>query len=113
MKKKSYLSHMMNVFFIQMMEKEEFGQSQVKLPLRKKGNGRSIMVSKFLTEAYGRLCLSDEQVFNHRNIPKEARVYLQPEKNQEGYWTSEHLINQVETKAILIFEAIFPNCIGL
>ena len=83
------------------------------LPLRKKGNGRSIMVSEFLTEAHGRLCLSDEQVFDHRNIPKEARVYLQPGKNQEGYWTSEHLINQVETKAIPIFEAIFPNCIGL
>src|SRR6266536_1971587 len=53
------------------------------LPLRKKGNGRSIMVSEFLTEAYGRLCLSDEQVFDHRNVPKEARVYLQPGKNQE------------------------------
>ena len=83
------------------------------LPLRKKGNGRSIMVSEFLTEAYGRLCLSDEQVFDHRNVPKEARVYLQPGKNQEGYWTSEHLINQVKTKAIPIFEAMFPNCIGL
>src|SRR6266498_4394865 len=83
------------------------------LPLRKKGNGRSIMISEFLTEAYGRLKLSDEQVFDHRNVPKEARVYLQPGKNQEGYWTSEHLINQVKTKAIPIFVAMFPNCIGL
>src|SRR2546421_9985020 len=83
------------------------------LPLRKKGNGRSIMVSEFLTEAHGRLCLSDEQIFNHRNTPKEARVYLQPGKNQEGYWTSKHLVNQVKTKAIPIFETMFPDCIGL
>src|SRR5256886_3126380 len=46
-------------------------------------------------------------------IPQEARVYLQPGKDREGYWTSEHLVDQVKTKAIPIFETLFPNCIGL
>ncbi|CAG8741316.1 8503_t:CDS:2, partial [Rhizophagus irregularis] len=46
-------------------------------------------------------------------IPKEACVYLQPSKDREGYWTSKHLINQIKTKAIPIFETLFPNCIAL
>ena len=83
------------------------------LPLRKKGNGRSVMVSEFLTEQCGRLKLNLQQHQQNSSIPEEARVYLQPGKNQEGFWTSEHLIEQVKTKAIPIFEAIFPNCIAL
>ncbi|RIA79867.1 hypothetical protein C1645_839743 [Glomus cerebriforme] len=63
--------------------KKESGE----LPLRKKGNVRSIIVSEFLSEECG--------------------------KDREGYWMSEHLIEQVKTKAILIFETIFSNCIAL
>ncbi|CAB4403889.1 unnamed protein product [Rhizophagus irregularis] len=44
---------------------------------------------------------------------KEARVYLQPEKDREDFWINEHLIEQVKMKAILIFEANFPNCVAL
>ena len=83
------------------------------LPLRKKGNGRSIMVSEFLSEECGRLKLNAQQCQENPLIPKEAHIYLQPGKDREGYWTSEHLINQVKTKAIPIFEILFPNCIGL
>ena len=83
------------------------------LPLCKKGNGKSIMVSEFLTEACGRLKLTAEQIENYPDVPEEARVYLKPGKNDEGYWTAEHLIEQVEYKAIPIFEALFPNCIGV
>ncbi|RGB33146.1 hypothetical protein C1646_625493, partial [Rhizophagus diaphanus] len=64
------------------------------LLLCKKGNGRLIM--------------HQENPF----IPEEACIYLQPGKDHKGYW-SEHLINQIKTKAILIFETLFPNCIGL
>ena len=32
------------------------------MPLRKKGNGRSIMVSEFLTEVNGRLCLQQSEI---------------------------------------------------
>src|SRR6266496_3455469 len=62
------------------------------LPLRKKGNGRSIMVSEFLTEIDGRLCLQQTNILQNPNIPEEARCYLKPGKNQEGYWTAEHLL---------------------
>ncbi|PKB93644.1 hypothetical protein RhiirA5_247291, partial [Rhizophagus irregularis] len=72
------------------------------LPLRKKGNGRSIMVSEFLLEECGRLKLNIQQHQENPFIPEEVRVYLQPGKDREGYWTSEHLINQIKTKAIPI-----------
>jgi hypothetical protein len=83
------------------------------LPLRKKGNGRSIMVNEFLTEECDRLKLNSQQRQENPSIPEEARVYLQPGKDRDGYWTSENLVEQVKTKAIPIFEAIFPNCIAL
>ena len=83
------------------------------LPLRKKGNGKSIMVSEFLTEACGRLKLTVEHIENYPDVPEEARVCLKPGANEEGYWTATHLIEQVEYKAIPIFEALFPNCIAV
>jgi hypothetical protein len=33
---------------------------------------------------------------NYPDIPAEARCYLTPGKNQEGYWTIEHLL-ELET----------------
>ena len=87
--------------------------SNGELPLRKKGNGRSIMISEFLSEACGRLCLSQKDIVKYPTIPEEARVYLIPGKNQEGYWTVQHLLEQVEYKAILIFETLFPNCVAV
>ena len=78
------------------------------LPLRKKGNGKSIMVSEFLTEACGRLKLTVEHIENYPDVPEEARVCLKPGANEEGYWTAAHLIDQVEYKTIPIFEALFP-----
>ena len=83
------------------------------LPLRKKGNGKSIMVSEFLTEACGRLKLTAEHIENYPDVPEEARVYLKPGANEEGYWTATHLIEQLEYKAIPIFETLFPNCIAV
>ncbi len=55
------------------------------LPLRKKGNGRSIMVSEFLSEEYGRLKLNLQQCQENPSIPKETRVYLQSGKDQKGF----------------------------
>ncbi len=71
------------------------------------------MVSEFLTKACGRLKLTAEQIENHLDIPEEAWVYLKLKKNNKGYWTAEHLIEQVEYKTILIFEALFSNCIRI
>jgi len=68
------------------------------MPLRKKGNGRSILVSEFLTEINGRLQIPLDEVEKYPSVPKEARCYLKPGKNGEGYWTSEHLLQQIEQK---------------
>ncbi|CAG8653158.1 9157_t:CDS:1, partial [Paraglomus occultum] len=71
------------------------------------------MISEFLTEEYGRLKLNSQQHQENPSIAEEARVYLQPGKDRDGYWTSENLVEQVKTKAIPIFETVFPNCIAL
>ena len=55
------------------------------MPLRKKGNGKSIMVSEFFSETCGRLKLSEEEAARNPDIPTEACCYLLPGKNQEGY----------------------------
>ena len=82
-------------------------------PLRKKGQGKSIMVSEFLLETIGRLKLIPEQVLANPNIPIEARKYLKPGKNADGWWTSDHLIDQVINYTILIFEIIHPGAIAV
>ena len=68
------------------------------------------MISEFLSEACGQLWLYQEDIEKHPTVSKAAHVYLKPGKNQEGYWTVQHLIEQVEYKAIPIFEALFSNC---
>lgn len=40
-------------------------------------------------------------------------MLFKPGKNQEGYWIAEHLLEQIEHKAIPIFEILYPNCIAL
>ena len=56
------------------------------LPLCKKGNGKSIMGSEFLTEACGRLKLTAEHIKNYPDVPEEARVFLKPGVSEEGHW---------------------------
>lgn len=82
-------------------------------PLRKKGQGKSIMVSDFLLETIGRLKLTPEQSVLNPNIPVEARKFLKPGKNEEGWWTADHLIDQVINYAIPIFETIYPDAIAV
>lgn len=82
-------------------------------PLRKKGQGKSIMVSDFLLETSGRLKLNENETSLYPNIPVEARKFLKPGKNEEGWWTAEHLLDQVINYAIPIFEAKYPNAIGI
>ncbi|CAG8553220.1 15470_t:CDS:2 [Cetraspora pellucida] len=79
------------------------------MPLRKKGNRRSIMVSKFLTEECGQLKLTDEEIEMYPDVLAEARCYFMPGKNQESYWMVDHLLDQIRNKVIPIFEAKFPN----
>jgi len=82
-------------------------------PLRKKGQEKSIMVSEFLLETIGRLKLTDELVASYLDIPKDARKYLRPGKNEEDWWTSEHLLDQVINLAIPIFNILYPDAIAV
>src|SRR5581483_11885753 len=82
-------------------------------PLRKKGQGKSIMVSDFLLETIGRLKLTSEQSELNPNIAIEACKYLKPGKNEEGWWTADHLIDQVINYAIPIFEILYPGAIAV
>ncbi|CAJ0823772.1 69_t:CDS:2, partial [Entrophospora sp. SA101] len=64
-------------------------------PLHKKGQGRTIHISDFLTETIGQLRLLDEQISNvDENFPKDAQVKICPGKNQDGWWNLEQLIDQ-------------------
>jgi hypothetical protein len=65
--------------------------------LKKKGNGKSIMVSGFLCQCHG--------LYSHQLII--------PGKNDEGWWSCEDLIKQAKESALPDFERLHPNCDGL
>src|SRR3954471_18425745 len=71
------------------------------------------MVSEFLLETIGKLKLTDELTASYPDIPKDARKYLRSGKNEEGWWTAEHLLNQVVNSAIPIFNILYPNAIAI
>jgi hypothetical protein len=66
-------------------------------PLRKKGQGRAIHISDFICETIGRLQLNEEQKLSEigNKIPHEARITMNPGKNNDGWWTVEKLVEQV------------------
>ncbi|TDL14382.1 hypothetical protein BD410DRAFT_817185 [Rickenella mellea] len=88
-------------------------------PLRKKGNGRAIHVSDFLCEPTGRLKLSEAQIAEQLKLAPESRLAVTdarkiifPGKNHDKWWDLPQLMTQLE-KAVDIFEAMFPNAIGV
>ncbi|KAF0716714.1 Aste57867_2706 [Aphanomyces stellatus] len=74
--------------------------------LHKKGRGRSIMVSDFLCPCHGRLY----------NISNGVKTYttqtLDIGKNNEGYWTCEHMIKQVRDEVLSAFKGMHPGAQG-
>lgn len=42
-------------------------------------------------------------------VPLEAVTYFEYRKMEEKYWTGEHLLNQIQKKALLIGEALYPG----
>src|SRR4051812_49198488 len=62
-------------------------------PLRKKGQGRTIHVSDFLTDTIGRLKLSENDLDD--TISHKTRVIINPGKNFDGWWNIDQLIDQV------------------
>ena len=78
-------------------------------PLWKKGNGCSIHISEFLTDICGRLALSNKMQMSD-DLLRKACVIMYSEKNNDGWWKAENLINQVVKRAIPIFEVRFSGC---
>jgi hypothetical protein len=66
------------------------------------------MVSKFLYECHGPMKLNEAQRAEHPGVPFETCIIILPGKQQNGYWTTAHLIDQVRTKAMPIFKILHP-----
>ena len=71
------------------------------------------MVSDFLCECHGRLCLTPDQQLLYPDVAKEARTIIHPGKNGDGYWLKSDLVKQTEEKAIPIFKILHPDCDAL
>ena len=90
-----------------------------KQPLKKKGNGRAIHISDWISERTGRLALSDEQVATQANLPEsqrlrvtDARRIIYPGKNHDGWWDLKQLMDQTHD-AVDIFEYLHPDKVGV
>lgn len=81
--------------------------------LRLKGRGKGIMVSDFLLP-WSRLNLFSLPTQQQENlaksgVPLEAATYFEYGKTEDGYWTGEHLLDQIVKKALPIGEVLYPG----
>ena len=80
--------------------------------IRPKSRGSGIMVSDFITEKDGYLCLTEEEYTvakqNDPNIRMGARVLLEYGEARDGYWTGPKFMKQMEN-AVKIAEAKYPK----
>ncbi len=88
-------------------------------PIRKKGGGRVIHVSDYISETVRRLKLSEEQISDqHKLLAKkqlakfEARAIIYPGKGFDAWWDLKQLIEQIKN-TIPIFELTHPNCMAV
>lgn len=81
--------------------------------LQLKGKGRGIMVSDFLLP-WSRLNLASlplekQKELAELGIPFKAATYFKYRKMEEGYWTIEHLLDQIQKKALSIKKTLYPG----
>ncbi|OAD78784.1 hypothetical protein PHYBLDRAFT_185350 [Phycomyces blakesleeanus NRRL 1555(-)] len=69
-------------------------------PIRKKGPGMSLMISEFKCACHGTMS----------NGAWSSREVFHPGADRDGYWTSAHMLKQLESNAIPLFEVIHPGC---
>lgn len=80
---------------------------------RPKGRRRDIMASDILL-LWSRLNLfslpsQQQEDLASSGISFEAATYFEYGKMEEGYWTGEHLLDQIRAKALPIREALYPR----
>ena len=80
--------------------------------MKKKSRGAGIMVSDFIDEKNGFLCLSESQwetaKVTNPNIKRYAREYLEYGENKEEYWTMSRFLAQLK-RAAEIAEIRYPR----
>jgi hypothetical protein len=88
-------------------------------PIWKKGGGRAIHVSDFISETIGRLKLSEEQISDQHMLPAkkrlpkfEARAIIYLGKGFDAWWDLKQLIVQIKN-TISIFELMHPDHTGV
>lgn len=74
-----------------------------------KGPGGSIMVSEFMCPCHGTM----RGVINGKEITSRTFFFAGSSQGKEGWWTCNHLMEQLKKDAIPLFELLHPNCIGL
>ena len=83
--------------------------------MKPKSKGSGIMVSDFVDEINGYLCLTQEEYRRAREVDKttqmEARSLLEYGEAREGYWTCDKFMQQMK-KAIKIAEFKYPKSEG-
>jgi len=57
-----------------------------------------------LCECHGRLKIGDGL---------EAQEMIVPGQNNDGWWTASHMIAQIKIKALTVFNALHPGCVGV
>jgi hypothetical protein len=81
-----------------------------KNPLKKKGEGKPLMVSEFLCECHGHMRVTAQDAPNILEDNRIARVVIQPGTHDDGYWRNNHLVDQLRNSAIPVFNALHPGC---
>ena len=87
--------------------------------IRKKGNGRVIHVSDFISETIGRIKLSEDQIAQQIALPDElrlptfeARKITYPGKGFDAWWDLNQLINQLK-HTIKVFDHTHPDRVAI
>ena len=96
-------------------------------PIFPKGEGASKMISGFCCPCHGPLVLTPEARATHPDLAENAEsnpnafpsghsfvtIDVGKRYGEDGYWTSEHLIQQLLDRALPIFNLLHPDCVGL
>lgn len=83
--------------------------------MRPKSKGSGIMLSDFIEERNGYLCLTDEEYERAKAVDKTAKKYarrfLEYGESREGYWTSDKFMDQIK-EAVKLVDFKYPKSEG-
>ncbi|KAG2206290.1 hypothetical protein INT47_007304 [Mucor saturninus] len=68
--------------------------------IRKKGPGSSIMISEFQCPCHGTMKIANWS----------SRTKFKAGDSREGWWTYQHMVEQLEENVIGLFDALHPDC---